>query len=95
MQDILTSKQISGTLPLIFKISLTVKNMVIVLAALISFILWFSAALQTPARLDKTEETLNILAARQSKIEGQILLIGQDTKIIKNFLLNRSNKNDK
>ncbi len=95
MQDILFSKQINNSLPLIFKISLTVKNMIIILAALISFILWFSAALQTPARLDKAEETLNILAARQSRTESQISLIGQDTKIIKNFLINRSNKNDK
>jgi len=95
MQDILTSKQISGTLPLIFKISLTVKNMIIILAAMVSFILWFSAALQTPARLDKAEETLNILAARQNRIESQISLLGQDTKIIKNFLINRSEKNDK
>ena len=95
MQDILLSKQINNSLPLIFKISLTIKNLIIILTALVSFILWFSAALQTPKRLNNVEETLNALIIRQNKIEGQIFLLNQDTKIIKNILLNRSNKNDK
>ena len=95
MQTILTSKQMTNTLPLIFKISLTVKNLIFILAALLSFILWFSATLKTPTRLEKVEETLHIFATRQSKLEGEVNLISQDTKIIKNILLNRSNKNDK
>lgn len=95
MQDILLTKQINNSLPLIFKISLTIKNLIIILTALISFVLWFSAALQTPKRLNKVEETLNILATRQNKIEGQISLLNQDSKIIKNILLNRSYKYDK
>jgi len=94
MQEILFSKQISNSLPLIFKIGLTVKNLIIILTALVSFILWFSAALQTPKRLNKVEETLNILLNRQSKLEGQIAMLNQDSKIIKNILI-RSNKNDK
>jgi len=93
MQTVLTSKQITNTLPLIFKLSLTVKNLIFILAALLSFILWFSATLKTPARLEKVEETLHIFATRQSKLEGEVNLISQDTKIIKNILL-RSN-NDK
>lgn len=93
MQTVLTSKQITNTLPLIFKISLTVKNLIFIFAALLSFILWFSATLQTPKRLEKVEETLHIFATRQSKLEGEVNLISQDTKIIKNILL-RSN-NDK
>lgn len=95
MQDILFSKQINNSLPLIFKISLTIKNLIIILTALVSFVLWFSAALQTPKRLNKVEETLNTLINRQNKIDGQILILNQDTKIIKNILLNRSYKNDK
>jgi len=95
MQDVLFSKQINNSLPLIFKISLTIKNLIIILTALVSFILWFSAALQTPKRLNKVEETLNTLISRQNKIDGQILILNQDTKIIKNILLNRSYKNDK
>ena len=95
MQNVLASKQITNTLPLIFKISSTVKNLIFILAALLSFILWFSATLKTPARLEKVEDTLHIFATRQSKIEGEVNLISQDTKIIKNILLNRSNKNDK
>lgn len=91
MQTVFTSKQITNTLPLIFKVSLTVKNLIFILAALLSFILWFSATLKTPKRLDKVEETLHIFATRQSKMEGEINLISQDTKIIKNILLNRSN----
>ncbi|MBO4708097.1 MAG: hypothetical protein J5594_06065 [Elusimicrobiaceae bacterium] len=93
MQTVLTSKQITNTLPFIFKISLTIKNLIFILAALLSFILWFSATLKTPKRLDKVEETLHIFATRQSKMEGEINLISQDTKIIKNILI-RSN-NDK
>ncbi len=95
MQSVLTSKQITSTLPFLFKISLTIKNLIFILAALLSFILWFSTTLQTPARLEKVEETLHIFATRQSKLEGEVNLISQDTKIIKNILLNRSNKNDK
>ena len=95
MQEVLLSKQINNPLSLIFKISLTIKNLIIILTAVVSFILWFSAALQTPKRLNKVEETLNILINRQNKTEGQISLINQDTKIIKNILLNRSYKNDK
>lgn len=94
MQDVLTSKQVTNTLPLIFKISLTIKNLIFILAALISLILWFSATLKTPTRLDKVEETLHIFAIRQSKIEGEVNLISQDTKIIKNILL-RSDNDDK
>lgn len=94
MQTVLNSKQITNTLPLIFKISLTVKNLIFILAALLSFILWFSATLKTPARLEKVEETMHLFATRQSKLEGEVNLISQDTKIIKNILLNRSN-NDK
>ncbi len=93
MQTALTTKNITNTLPFIFKISLTIKNLIFILAALLSFILWFSATLKTPKRLDKVEETLHIFATRQSKMEGEINLISQDTKIIKNILL-RSN-NDK
>ncbi|MBQ2313039.1 MAG: hypothetical protein II183_02620 [Elusimicrobiaceae bacterium] len=93
MQSALTSKQITNTLPLIFKISLTIKNLIFILAALLSFILWFSATLTTPKRLNKLEETMHIFATRQSKMEGEVNLISQDTKIIKNILL-RSN-NDK
>ena len=95
MQTVLTSKQVDGTLPFIFKLSLTVKNLIFILAALLSFTLWFSATLKTPKRLDKVEETLHIFATRQSRIEGEVNLISQDTKLIKNILLNRSNKNDK
>jgi len=95
MQNILTSKQITDTLPFIFKISLTIKNLIFILAALLSFILWFSATLKTPKRLEKVEETLHIFAARQSRIEGEVNLISQDTKIIKNILLKRSNNDDK
>ena len=95
MQTVLTSKQANGTLPFIFKLSLTVKNLIFILAALVSFILWFSAALQTPERLDKVESVLHNISSRQDKLEGQIILINQDTKTIKNILLNRSNKNDK
>ena len=93
MQTLLSSKQITNTLPTIFKISLTVKNLIFILAAFLSFTLWFSATLTTPKRLDKLEETLHIFATRQSKMEGEVNLISQDTKIIKNILL-RSN-NDK
>ncbi|MBQ3933600.1 MAG: hypothetical protein II726_00230 [Elusimicrobiaceae bacterium] len=93
MQSALTSKQITNTLPLIFKISLTIKNLIFILAALLSFILWFSATLTTPKRLNKLEEAMHIFATRQSKMEGEVNLISQDTKIIKNILL-RSN-NDK
>ena len=67
MQSALTSKQITNTLPLIFKISLTIKNLIFILAALLSFILWFSATLTTPKRLNKLEETMHIFATRQSK----------------------------
>ena len=95
MQTVLTSKQMNDTLPLIFKISSSIKNLILILAAIISFTLWFSAALQTPKHLQEVEEDLHLLTARQNKIEGQIFLIYQDTKIIKNILLNRSNKNDK
>lgn len=95
MQTVLTSKPIGETLPLIFKVSATVKNLIFILAAILSFTLWFAAALQTPKRLEKVEENLHILTSRQDKIEGQISLIYQDTKIIKNILINRSNKNDK
>ena len=95
MQTVSNFKQITSTLPFIFKISLTVKNLIFILAALLSFILWFSATLKTPARLDKMEETLHIFALRQSKLEGEVNLISQDTKIIKNILLNRSDINDK
>ena len=95
MQTVLISKNLTNTLPLIFKISLTVKNLIFILAALLSFILWFSATLKTPKRLDKVEETLHTFAARQSKAEGEINLILQDTRTIKNILMNRSNKNDK
>ena len=94
MQTVLTSKNITNTLPFIFKISLTVKNLIFILAALLSFILWFSATLKTPTRLEKVEETLHIFAMRQSKLEGEVNLISQDTKIIKNILL-RSYNNDK
>ena len=94
MQTVLTSKNITNTLPTLFKISLTVKNLIFILAALLSFILWFSATLKTPARLEKVEETLHIFATRQSKLEGEVNLISQDTRIIKNILL-RSNNNDK
>ncbi|MCR5503997.1 MAG: hypothetical protein K6E94_00225 [Elusimicrobiaceae bacterium] len=95
MQDILTSKGIGKNLPIIFKVSSTVKNLIFILAALLSFSLWFAAALQTPKRLEKVEENLHLLTARQQKTEGQIFLIYQDTKTIKNILINRSNKNDK
>ena len=95
MQTLLNSKQIINALPFIFKVSLTMKNLIFILAALLSFVLWFSATLKTPARLDKVEETLHLFATRQSKLEGEVNLILQDTKIIKNILLNRSNKNDK
>lgn len=95
MQTVLTSKNITNTLPFIFKISLTIKNLIFILAALLSFILWFSATLKTPKRLDKVEETLHIFAARQSKLEGEVNLISQDTRIIKNILLKRSDNNDK
>ncbi len=95
MQTVLTSKQLNGTLPFIFKLSLTVKNLIIILAALLSFILWFSATLQTPEKLEKVESTLQALSSRQNKLEGQLALINQDTKTIKNFLINRSIKNDK
>ena len=95
MQTVLTSKQITNTLPLIFKISLTIKNLIFILAALLSFILWFSATLKTPARLDKVEETLHTFAVRQSKMEGEVNLISQDTKIIKNILIKSSNNNYK
>lgn len=94
MQTLLNSNQITNTLPLIFKISLTVKNLIFILATLLSVILWFSATLKTPTRLEKVEETLHLFATRQSKLEGEVNLISQDTKIIKNILLNRSN-NDK
>ena len=93
MQSVL-SKNITNTLPLIFKISLTVKNLIFILAALLSFTLWFSATLKTPKRLEKVEEALHLFAVRQSKMEGEINLISQDTKIIKNILLERNN-NDK
>ena len=95
MQNILTSKGIGENLPIIFKISSTVKNLSFILAATLSFTLWLSAALQTPQRLEKVEENLHLLTARQQKTEGQIFLIYQDTKTIKNILINRSNKNDK
>ena len=95
MQTLLNSKQIINALPFIFKVSLTMKNLIFILAALLSFVLWFSATLKTPARLDKVEETLHLFATRQSKLEGEVNLILQDTKIIKNILINRSNKNDK
>ena len=95
MQTVLTSKPIGETLPLIFKVSTTVKNLIFILAAILSFTLWFAAALQTPNRLEKVEENLHLLTSRQDKIEGQVFLIYQDTKTIKNILLNRSNKNDK
>ena len=94
MQTVLTSKNITNTLPTLFKISLTVKNLIFILAALLSFILWFSATLKTPARLEKVEETLHVFATRQSKLEGEVNLISQDTRIIKNILL-RSDNNDK
>lgn len=95
METLLTSKPITNTLPLIFKISMTVKNLIFILLALLSFILWFAAAVQTPKRLDKVEESLHLLTVKENKIEGQVLLMYQDTKTIKNILLNRSNKNDK
>ena len=94
MQTVLTSKNITNTLPTLFKISLTVKNLIFILAALLSFILWFSTTLKTPARLEKVEETLHTFAIRQSKLEGEVNLISQDTRIIKNILL-RSDNNDK
>ncbi|MBO7605665.1 MAG: hypothetical protein J6S61_04290 [Elusimicrobiaceae bacterium] len=94
MQTVLTSKNITNTLPVLFKISLTIKNLIFILAALLSFILWFSATLKTPAHLEKVEETLHIFAMRQSKLEGEVNLISQDTRIIKNILL-RSDNNDK
>ena len=95
MQTVLTSKQVTNPLPTLFKISLTIKNLIFILAALLSFILWLSATLKTPKRLDKVEETLHIFAVRQSKMEGEVNLISQDTKIIKNILLKRSNNDDK
>ncbi len=95
MQTVFSFKQLTSTLPFIFKITLTVKNLIFILAALLSFILWFSATLKTPARLEKVEETLHLFALRQSKLEGEVNLISQDTKIIKNILLNRSDINDK
>ena len=95
MQTILASKQTSTALPLLFKLSLTIKNLIFILAALVSFILWFSAALQTPERIERVENALHNISSRQDKLEGQIILINQDTKTIKNILLNRSIKNDK
>lgn len=95
MQTVLISKQANTPWPFIFKLSLTVKNLIIILTALLSFILWFSATLQTPKKLEKVENTLQTLSSRQNKLEGQLYLINQDTKTIKNFLLNRSIKNDK
>jgi len=95
MQTVLTSKPIGETLPFIFKVSATIKNLIFILAAIFSFTLWFAAALQTPKRLEKVEENLHLLSNRQNKIEGQVFLIYQDTKTIKNILINRSTKNDK
>lgn len=94
MQTVLASKNITNALPTLLKISLTVKNLIFILAALLSFILWFSATLKTPTRLEKVEETLHIFATRQSKLEGEVNLISQDTRIIKNILL-RSDNDDK
>ena len=95
MQTVLTSKQITNTLPFIFKISLIIKNLIFISAALLSFVLWFSATLTTPKRLEKVEETLQTFTVRQSRIEGEVNLISQDTKIIKNILFKRSDNNDK
>ncbi len=92
MQTILTSKQMANALPLIFKISLTIKNLIFILAALLSVTLWVLATLKTPERLDKVEAALHTLSSRQNKIEGEIKIISQDSQIIKNILLNRSHK---
>lgn len=92
MQTILTSKQMANALPLIFKISLTIKNLIFILAALLSVTLWVLATLKTPERLDKVEAALHALSYRQNKIEGEIKIISQDSQIIKNILLNRSHK---
>lgn len=68
------------------------KNLIFITGAAVSFSLWLSSTITTPKRIDKLEEALYALTAKQNTVEAKTNLIAEDLKDIKNLLLSAKNK---
>jgi len=84
--------QIQNRPPDLGALSSQIKNIIFILGAAVSFSLWLSSTITTPKRIDKLEEAVTALNAKQNAVEAQNNLISQDLKEIKTLLLSRGNK---
>lgn len=73
-------------------LSSLLKNLIFILGAAVSFSLWLSSTITTPKRIDKLEEALSALNAKQNAVEAQTTLIYGDLKEIKTLLLTEKTK---
>jgi outer membrane murein-binding lipoprotein Lpp len=73
-------------------LSALLKNLIFILGAAVSFSLWLSSTITTPKRIDKLEEALSALSAKQNAMEAQTTLIYGDLKEIKTLLITEKQK---
>ena len=72
--------------------SSVLRNLVLILSALVAFSLWLSGTITTPKRLEKLEEQVNLINTKQNILENKTLLIYSEVKETKNLLLERLKK---
>ena len=68
------------------------RNLVLIISALVGFSLWLSSTITTPKKLENLESQVNLINSKQNILEAKTLLIYSEVKETKNLLLEELKK---
>ncbi len=69
-----------------------VKNILYILAAFLSFSLWFASTVNTPKKIEELETRLQHISSVQNKLENKLDLLAEEIRFIKNNIKNNGEK---